>query len=251
MQFWQQLNAGQQTRRRGGAAWTPAGPTTDGGASPGAWWDASAIEGLSDTDPVASWPDLANSYDFAQETPADRPLYRTNIANSLPVVRFTAGDKLLATGGVVTGDNARTVIMVCNPDSDGSYYTMFALANGGSEIGQPYVITPELAVRAYHRTWVGVRGFAALGLVTSNYAGGGLATNHVMRLDGSPITQDSGATGTISTSSAGMQIGGTTPATPDNYAGDIAEVLVYASSLSELDVAQLESYLATKWGIAL
>jgi hypothetical protein len=66
----------------GAADFVPSG-------SPLAWWDASAITGLSDTDPVVTWSDLANSNDLTQDEPAKRPVYRTGVQNSLPGLLFT------------------------------------------------------------------------------------------------------------------------------------------------------------------
>ena len=60
------------------------------------WLRADAITGLNDTDPVATWPDSSgNSNDATQGTAADRPLYRTNIVNGLPIVRFDGANDFL------------------------------------------------------------------------------------------------------------------------------------------------------------
>ena len=63
-------------------------PTTVSGLV--VWLDASQLTGLSDTDPVASWPNLitTDSEAFAQASGGNQPLYRTGIQNGLPGVRF-------------------------------------------------------------------------------------------------------------------------------------------------------------------
>lgn len=51
---------------------------------------ASAITGLSDGDPVATWEDIKNNNDLVQDTPANRPVYRAAASdlNGLPGVEF-------------------------------------------------------------------------------------------------------------------------------------------------------------------
>lgn len=73
------------------------------------WLDASAITGLSDTDPIATWIDSSgNGYDATQATSGLRPLYNTNILNGLPVVNCVSGGRRMATTsishGIGTGD---------------------------------------------------------------------------------------------------------------------------------------------------
>ncbi|MGD8499063.1 MAG: hypothetical protein PVJ86_00355 [Phycisphaerales bacterium] len=53
------------------------------------WLDADAIVGLNDGDPVASWLDQSGQGNHATQAAADqKPLYKTNIINGKPVVRF-------------------------------------------------------------------------------------------------------------------------------------------------------------------
>lgn len=55
-----------------------------------AWYDASQLVGLNDGDPVALWPDLSTSgFDATSDEEAEQPVYKTNVQNGLPVVRFT------------------------------------------------------------------------------------------------------------------------------------------------------------------
>jgi hypothetical protein len=57
---------------------------------------ADAITGLADGDPVASWTDSSgNSRHATQSTAGSKPIYKTNILNGKPVVRFDGADDFL------------------------------------------------------------------------------------------------------------------------------------------------------------
>ena len=62
-------------------------------AIPRAWFDANELTGLSDDDPVASWPDLSgHGNDAAHATGSKKPTYKTGVANGLPAVWFDGTD---------------------------------------------------------------------------------------------------------------------------------------------------------------
>src|SRR3990167_3932393 len=53
------------------------------------WLKADAITGLNDGDSVTTWTDSSgNSNDATQSTAANKPIYKTSIINSKPVLRF-------------------------------------------------------------------------------------------------------------------------------------------------------------------
>ena len=57
------------------------------------WLKANAIVGLNDGDVVTTWSDASgNGNDAIQSTVAKKPIYKTNIVNGLPVVRFDGTD---------------------------------------------------------------------------------------------------------------------------------------------------------------
>src|SRR5688572_5561243 len=84
-------------RRRAGIA--PNDPSIS--ASLKRWFKADAITGLADSDPVTTWTDSSGTANVTQATAAKKPTYRTNVINSLPVVRFDGTDDLLT--GLTTG----------------------------------------------------------------------------------------------------------------------------------------------------
>jgi hypothetical protein len=59
------------------------------GTSLQSWLKGDAISGLSDSDPIPTWEDSHTSnHDGSQSSSSLRPLYKTNIVNGLPAVKF-------------------------------------------------------------------------------------------------------------------------------------------------------------------
>jgi hypothetical protein len=60
------------------------------------WWPAYGITGLSDDDVVGTFPDQSgNGRNLTQATAAKKPLYKTNVKNGYPTVRFDGSDDYL------------------------------------------------------------------------------------------------------------------------------------------------------------
>ena len=70
-----------------------------------AWYDASAITGLADSDPVATWNDSSAGGHNGTSAGTKRPLYKTGILAGHPVVRFDATASITS-GGRVPAKNA-------------------------------------------------------------------------------------------------------------------------------------------------
>lgn len=66
------------------------------------WWKADAIGGLSDGDPITTWPDSSsNANDMVWAN--HKALYKTNIQNGLPGVLFNGTSDLFQSANAVTG----------------------------------------------------------------------------------------------------------------------------------------------------
>jgi len=69
------------------SAVSPWSPITPPGCT--FWFRGDGITGLVDTDPLGTWNDESgNGHDVSQGIGVSKPLYRTNIVNSLPAVYF-------------------------------------------------------------------------------------------------------------------------------------------------------------------
>lgn len=102
-------------------------PTTISGCSMWISADDPALAGLSDGDPVGGttvWTDrVTGTRNFAWSIAGERPLYKVNIVNGKPVIRFDAtNDKLefsVASSNIVTA-SAFTIFVVAKPDRNGT-----------------------------------------------------------------------------------------------------------------------------------
>lgn len=198
------------------------------------WLDASQIVGLSDGDPVATWPDESgNGNNAAQVNPGSRPTFQTNELNLLPVVRFggvlnipytSSGPNTIFVVGATTGGSGyQCHVAVGGPN----VYARFAGGNWGgiatgSELnsGETNLI-PKILTAVWH-----------------NYDDVDLYTN-----GGSFVNVTAGigyytSAGIIGQDGSGSQL-----------TGDIAEIIVYNSALGTTDRQTVEAYLATKYGL--
>lgn len=216
------------------------------------WLDASQ-ESFNDDDPVATWTDRSTAgNDATQATEADKPLFKTNILNSQPIMRFDGTDDFLSNTSPVTGSTHRTQFFVVkangNTVTDG-----FVKWGDEASSGLDWLVTPEVAVRVngskVFNTAMGTSNFRILtirfdGTTTGDIDGW---------LDGSAlgVTSSSGAT-INTTSTANDAIGKTIITAADEFfSGDIAEIIVYDSALSVGNRGTVETYLSDKYNITI
>ena len=202
------------------------------------WYDASAITGLSDTDPVGTWEDGSSAAnDAVQAIAAGMPTYRTNIQNGLPAVSFDGGDSLIC--AVDPGANDFTVFAVIDPGGTGDRTVIGAtVANRlqwrvqGSS-GKMQVLLQGSSNRGVSTSVVPV-GFSLVSIVSTG----------AFYLNGAA----DGSWTTVSfTADAQTYIG--RQATGEYFNGYIAELLKYHAVLSTTDREAVDTYLANKWGL--
>ncbi len=89
-----------------------------------AWYKADAITGLADSAAVPSWIDSSGSgRTLLQATAGFRPVYKTGILNSKPVVRFDGSDDYLRATFATLPLGPRTIFCVAKTDLvSGNYY---------------------------------------------------------------------------------------------------------------------------------
>ncbi len=75
---------------------SPGGPTLTITSGLIARWEADAITGLSDGDPVATWPDTSGAgRNATQSSGTLKPLFKTNIFGTAPAVRFDGSNDVM------------------------------------------------------------------------------------------------------------------------------------------------------------
>jgi hypothetical protein len=220
----------------GGGGATPIDPATL--ANLAMWLKADAVGGgLANDDPVVTWEDAHTSNkDATQGTAGKRPVYKTNIINGLPVVRFDASDDSLETTLALTapysiflvyahkgaGSAARRVLndVVANV-LVGPYSGKHDFYDGSFRTGAPAVVQDA---------------FVYVSLIVG-------AANTAFYVDGTLI--DTKANGT--NSFFGLRLG-TSGANNEPADSDVAEVIV-TSQDSGADRAGVEEHLKQKYAL--
>lgn len=222
------------------------------------WLKADAITGLVDGDPVGAWNDSSgNAFNTSQATGAKKPLYKTNIVGSLPVVRFDGSDDVL------TGSNWTTVINTFG----GGVYTFLALirvsaaaagaaatyddaamamdSGGFTGVAQTRTTSGTLRIRGFN--WDGSEDFVEL---TESFNTWYRVTQDHTDVSNLRIKADGGtfqSTASGGPSASGAMLIGSNYAGAKFFQGDIAEVVAYNSVLSDTDRDSIEQYLLDKW----
>lgn len=229
---------------RHGSSWTPA-------SLPGlaAWYDASAIGGLADNDPVSAWADLSgNSRTLTTDPGGGAATYKTSIRNSLPVVRFDGTNDCLRASNVLASDSTYEMVIV-HAITGGSGALCAPLSN------QRSTPTPHVG-GAMIRSTANVRGIYSVGAYAT-YAGGsytnstwerwGLTSSAALYVNGASVQ-----TGAAMSAGADILVGAarkTAVSTLEFFTPmDVAEIIISTDVLSSGDRAALDAYLATKWG---
>lgn len=210
-------------------------------------WLKAATIGGSDNDPVSSWLDSSGtSNNASQATSGFRPLYKTNIVNSLPVVRFDGTDDYMSFG-----------------TSPGTVCTAFVVAALGdvaaNQIAFAIILfTPGiwLSARVSSTNWGSFTGNGEMsaGEVLTNGTFNDLEVTSTT--SGSPETKlyrngtQKASTGASCTGASGQFIGADANGAPIRFfKGDIAEIIMYDTVLSSGNRASVEAYLATKYAL--
>lgn len=220
------------------------------------WPKASTIPGLSDGNNITTWPDdSGNAWDFTGA--ADKPVYKTNIVNSLAVARFdgsglnrqqvtranTGGLSDLTTftfGMVIAGTNVNDTLYVMNatvsPD------TGWVLADAGSNQMKfrPNYQTPGFVFNANHSS-----GFHIVIIRTES-------TGRTVKIwfdGGTAVTDSTYSAGTFTANTTGTFRIGCGASFSEGITGDIAEWVMDGTALAAADVNSLGGYFATTYAL--
>jgi hypothetical protein len=218
-------------------------------AGPYFWFDASAITGLSNGDPVPSWPDLSgNGFDLTQGNPTYQPTYLAAEQNGLPVIQFNAGgDSNLRQANPINPirwDFFATIFIVIRMDAwvlNQRLWDTNPVPNGLMAAMSDN--SPEITL--YRGTLWETPGFTVGQFVmyTVQYKSSGQQT--VVRVNG--VQQGTGVTSGLGNGGSGFVLGGA--GNVDNFGAPIsvAELLVY-NGIEDPTVN--EQALMGKWGIS-
>lgn len=234
--------------------------------------DARDIGGLSDGDPITTWTDSsAAGNDVTQATSGRRPVYKTNIIGTNPVVRFSgADDKSLyaSFASSWSGFNGATVFALVqyNEDTNVDYAGLISVStNAGSDFSDGFTLRGE-AADAVDRTW-GRSVFGVFANSSAMQGPVGCLSRVVPVLMGFAIKQGTNAVKVIgplgiSPEVASVQIS-STPAElviANRYVSgavntgrgarvDIAMMLVYKEYMSDSNMADVVDWILTEFDL--
>ena len=201
------------------------------------WYAANAITGKVDGDTLTTWTDAGSQLkDLTEAT--NPPSYRTNVINSLPVVRFDGTNDTLKTSTITSIAQPLTVFMVVKSNnlSKDRYWdtritgrTLFGNDSSGYEL---YAGSSLLTGGTRDTSWH---------IFTVIYNG----ASSVARRDGTSIISGNPGTGAMTPEF----VVGSDGLGADFLSGDVAECGVYNVALSTANHNALGQGLATKYGL--
>jgi hypothetical protein len=217
-------------------AWSPSA------LSPSMWYKADAIVGLSDGQAVSSWVNSGSGVAASNGTGAEQPLYKTNIQNGLPVVRFDGVDDDLTTAGA-------------NIPAAASFFLVFKTPGDTTADQRPYVTTSNRHALRLHSGGAGLATILQTPSTLTYSASVGTAAWEIHGHVYDPAALRGGRNGVWS--SGGAASGGAAASNlviASSGGGqwadmDLGELIVIPSVVSVADQQRIEGYLAWKWGL--
>ncbi len=234
-------------------AWSPAHLGNDAFVL---WLDAAdAATVTTDNGSVTQWADKSGQDNHAAQPDGGmRPGYEPDELDGKPVVRFDLDDRLDIDSVLAGGTAGRTVFLVMSPAENDKPQPVLALNStaSGSEQARHFYVTPEIWVRVSgNRQFDEAAPTDAFSIIAAANPANAIVDDIYAFLNGYALTASDSVNGHVSLNVTGddASVGGMIGYGGLPWAGDIAEILVFAAELSEDDHEKVEGYLAHKWGL--
>ena len=206
----------------------------------------------------SNWLDNSSSANnFLQGNPVNQPTLSTNVFNFNPALSFDGANRFMdqpSPSNFPGGNADRTILIVANASntpgyrwiftygSPGTPNATFQMGNHDGDLVNAYFASPDdLSYPGYWNNAAnqngGLASFTMAGNVQSQYDKGIFIQNNLI---GS----------TLNATSANASIG-SLPGFGEYWQGNIAEVIMFNTALSDAERNQVESYLALKYGLTL
>lgn len=221
-----------------------------------AWYDASLPSGLGLNDGlVTTWKDLSGSNNaVTQKTASLEPAYTASGINGLGSVSFSNAPYLVGTNAAFSSNllNESSVFVVSS-ESNGTTPGTVAFAGSGTALHWTLRLSQSGASE------FDLNNGTAGALITKSFPSGPAlwsalgsesTSTQILRKNGSTIVADGGPGATASGKyplSIGASIVAKQATKP--FAGQIGEILMFDRLLSATEAAEVEGYLACKWGL--
>ena len=204
------------------------------------WFKADAITGKVDGNTITQWDDSSgNAYhaNTTNGTGGSAPTYKTNIINSLPVVRFSS-NKLETPS--ITGMNTNMTVFIVIKGSTTGYPVSFDTSSSQNAIIYGFTAN-KLEIFNNPRLEIGDFNVFAYGTILRKSS----SAETTVRKNGTQTNTNA----SVPTTSAGAITIGARGGGAEACGCDIAELIMYDSYLSSTNYGSVESYLATKYGL--
>ena len=229
------------------------------------WLNASAVTGKSDGDAMATWADQSgNGRNATQATGTKQPLYKTNIVNGKPVLRFDSTDDCLTASAIdLTGTPAVSLFVVTATIGSATDRVVFETSsNFNANVGS-FILFRDTS----NKVNVDVKGNtvgASQCIGTTSVTSAATVLTGVYDMSLSALleaqlyvngTAEGSHTGSVeNTANFGthaINIGSRNNGASLPLGGDIAEIILYSRALSTAERQQVERYLGAKYGITV
>lgn len=231
------------------------------------WLKADSLS-LTDNDPVTAWPDDGpDSLTIEQATSARRPVFKTNVINGLPAVRFTKASQHHLYGPTntlrMTRQTIFAVLLTTNGTSNSEFLTKWRAGSsdfGDLEWRHGWAIDSSPARRA-GAIWYATSSFDNLFSGTDFTVGEPFLytfrhdqadTPTIIRQDQTQVASDASPSPTFTLTSKNTNNRLWVGSARDgllSFDGDLAELIICDGDESDSDVAAAETYLTDKWGL--
>ena len=224
------------------------------------WLKADTLS-LNDGDPVSTWTDGSGNVNNATQTGSNRPLYKTGIQNSLPMLLFDGVNDFMAiaSSATILTDAADficyMVVKINNSAQNGSliYHRRFDNGRGWTNYipgGQTLrMFTSTAGGSSTVNSTANVATGSAM-YITTKYVYGNNVPNWKIRVnatEGESVNGDNNFNTALDSTDA-MHIGGTSDISYYT-AGYIGEILLYKGTHTAGNITSVEGYLASRWGL--
>jgi hypothetical protein len=207
------------------------------------WFRADTITGLSNGDTVATWINSAdNTKNATQSTSGSRPTFVTNGKNGYPIVRFAEGHSMTSTLVPATGTGPRTIVAISKVGTFGWNQDRY-VTGWGAGVNGLYMLSVNAAWPSWATVYWGSWHYSGTAwssdhqVVVTSYDG---STNR-MWVNGSATSTPTSTTA-LATANSGLIIG-------SGYAGDIAELIFYNTSIDSTQREAIECWAANYWAL--
>lgn len=211
------------------------------------------IAASADNDPIGAWADQSGGgLDFTQATAGKRPTLKLSIQNGKPVIRFTTASSttLAGTLNALAGASAFTLFMVVSTSVPSA--NQRALSGDNNKLLVQWsgssLLTRVDGSNIYNGPSWTTTSFRQIVVV---YDGSQSGNENRLKLNVDGAWAPHTFTGTIpATTAAGgtFAIGSSSNGAANFLGGDIGEIIIYSSALTEQERLGVEEYLRSRWG---